>query len=315
MRPDAERYRDAERRLWASVGCAPTERTLELARTGVAIRIQESGTGAGPGARPVVFVHGGSTAAPSWAPLVALLPGLRSVLLDRPGCGLSPRLQTGFSDVGRLETFADALLVDVLDALGLERAHLVATSFGAYFALRTAAAHPDRVDRVVQLGWTIGAPVGRTPAAMRLASVPGLGRLLTSIPPTERAVRAIYRSVGLRAALESGRISPEGIAWFLSLLRDTHTLRNELDAGPRIVTPLRGLNRQFLLTDELLARITAPVLVLWGEDDPYGGASTAHDFVARLPTADLELIPRAGHAVWMDDPDHIATRIRTFLEG
>ncbi len=309
MGRDAERYREAERRLWASVGCAPTERVLQLSRTGVGIRVQESGTGP-----PVVFVHGGSTAAPSWAPLVALLPGLRCVVLDRPGCGLSPRLETGFSDVGRLETFADALVVDVLDALEIERGHVVATSFGCYFALRAAAAHPDRVNRVVQLGWTVGAPIGRTPAAMRLTSVPGLGRLLTSIPPTERAVRAIYRNVGLRGALESGRISPEGIAWFLSLLRDTTTMRNELDAGPAIVRPLRGINRDLLLADELLARITAPVLVLWGEDDPLGGPTIAEDFVARLPAGSLELIPRAGHAVWMDDPDHIATRILAFLE-
>ena len=47
----------------------------------------------------------------------------------------------------QLGAFADTFVVDVLDALQIERAHLAATSFGGYTALHAVAAHPGRVDR------------------------------------------------------------------------------------------------------------------------------------------------------------------------
>jgi pimeloyl-ACP methyl ester carboxylesterase len=305
---DEARFRAAEDRLWASVGVRPTERVLELSRTGVTVRMQEVGEGP-----PVVFVHGGSNCGASWASLVARLDGFRCVLVDRPGCGLSPPLATGFDDVARLGAFADAFVVVVLDALDLERAHLVATSFGGYTALRSAAAHPDRIERLVELGYPIGAPVERIPMVMRVTAIPLLGRLAASVPPTPRAVRMIFRGIGLRQALEAGRVTQEMLDWFLSMLRDTDTMRNELRAGPRVILPLRGLNDELLLSPALLARIEAPTFFLWGEEDPFGGADTARAFVRHVPNAELELMPGAGHAVWMDDAEHVAKALGAFL--
>jgi len=304
---DEVRYRAAERRLWQSCGVTPTEQRLRLDRIGVTVRVQE--VGQGPAA---VFVHGASTSGTSWAPLVARLRGFRCLLLDRPGCGLSDPLPTRLDDMDALGTFAEALIVDVLDALQLDRAHLVATSFGGYLALRTAAAHPDRIGGMVEFGWPIGAPTAGVPLLMRLASVPALARLLTAVPPNARAVRALFRSIGLRQALAAGRISAEAIGCYLALLRDTDTLRNELTAGPRIIT-LRGMNDRVLLPARLLAVIGTPVYFLWGETDPFGGADIARRFVEDIPAGQLEVVPGAGHAVWMDDPDHAAMTMKTWL--
>jgi pimeloyl-ACP methyl ester carboxylesterase len=118
------RFREAEERLWQSFGLAPTERRVHLPRIGANVRVQEIGEGP-----PVVFVHGGSNGGSSWAPLVAKL-NFRCLLLDRPGCGLSEPTSHRHEDVGALATFADTLLVDLLDALHIDTAHVVATSFG-----------------------------------------------------------------------------------------------------------------------------------------------------------------------------------------
>ena len=307
---DHARHREAEQRLWRSLGFAPREYQLRLMRIGATIRAQEVGDGP-----PIVFVHGGSISGSSWAPLVARLPGFRCVMIDRPGCGLSEPLTGTFHDVAAFGRFAEDLIADVLDSLGLDRAHLAATSFGGYIALRGAAAHPDRVYRLIEFGWPIGAPVGRIPWVMRMAMAPGIGTLLASIPPTERAARAILRSIGLRQALEAGRITQEGLDWFVSLLRDTDTMRNELKAGPRIFHPIRGMNRQLLLSPSLLSTVTTPLYFLWGERDPLGGADIARPFVHHFPNAELELMPGAGHAVWMDDAERAAQTARRFLSG
>lgn len=302
------RYREAEQRLWQSLGVTPTERRLHLDRTGGTVRVQEVGEGPA-----VVFVHGGSISGASWAPLVAKLDGFRCVLLDRPGCGLSAPVVTGFDDVQKFEAFANALIIDVLDALELASAHIVSTSFGGYIALRSAAAHPERIGRMVQFGWTIGAPVGRWPLVMRLANVPTLGRILATVPPNRRAARAILRGIGLRQALEAGRITEEMLDWFVALLRDTPTMRNELKAGPRIIYARGGMNEDILFPANLLASMQTPIYFLWGAEDPLGGADIARRFVEQIPNAELELMPGAGHAVWMDDAGHAASATRAFL--
>lgn len=304
---DETRYRAAESAFWRSVGPAPVERRIPLERTGTTVRILEVGDGP-----PVLFVHGASSSASTWAPLVAHLDRFRCLLLDRPGCGLSDPLPAPPA-ADDLPGFAASLVIDVLDALDVGSAGVVSTSLGGYLALNAALAHPDRIGRIVNLGWTVGAPIERLAFVMRLAAVPGLGRLFAAVPPTEGAVRAMLRQIGLRRALEEGRVAQEMIDWFRSLLRDTDTMRNEITSGPRIMTPLRGLDDRVLITEELRARITTPSYFLWGEEDPFGGPAVARRFVAPMPAGEVELVPGAGHAVWLDDPERTAKAITSFL--
>ena len=280
---------------------------MELDRTRTRVRVQEVGAGS-----PVVFVHGASTAGTSWASLAARLDDFRCILIDRPGCGLSPTGTDGFADMSRLGAFADDLVVDVLDSLEVEVASVVGTSFGGYFALRAAAAHPGRITRLVLLGWSFGARVESTPLVMRIATRPLLGRLLTRIPPTDLMVRSMLRQVGLRRAIENGRFGDVELAWFRSLFRDTDTMRNEIDASPPIMT-MRGFNADTLLPVELLNRVVAPTLLLWGDEDPMGGTAVADSFACLLADSTLEVMSRTGHAPWVDDPDHVAARLRDFL--
>lgn len=299
-------FAESDRRLAASFGLDFEQHTLVLARTGTEIRAQVVGEGP-----PLVFVHGGSNAGSSWANLVALLPGYRCVVVDRPGCGLSPPVPRPMTDVATFNAYADDFLADVVDALGEDAVSVVGTSFGGYFTLRGAAAHPDRVSRVVMLGWTIGAPAGAMPFVMRVGASPTISKVTSSIPPSKGAVRALLKRIGLRAAVESGTFDDQMVEWFQSLLRHTDTMRNEATASPPIVT-LRGVNPAIFLTDEILSSVRAPVLWLWGRDDPFGGEGIAEVFVARLPDAELEMVP-GGHAVWIDDAPGVAARVGAFL--
>ena len=235
---DEVRFRSSERAVWASVGVTPSERRVRLVRTGCTVRVQESGSGPA-----VLFVHGAASGGTSWADLVARLQGFRCLMVDRPGCALSDPLPAPLRRIEQIEAYADGFVVDVLDALDLERAHVVATSYGGYFALRGAAAHPDRFERIVELGWTIGAPMSKVPFILRLLAVPGVGRLLSGVMPTnERVVRRMLRQAGLGRALDSGTFSPLALAYFTSVLRDTPTMRNELSGTPRVILPIRGMN-------------------------------------------------------------------------
>src|SRR6185503_5068467 len=139
---DEQRYREAERALWEWAGVQPTEQRVRLEPFGVTVRVQEAGEGP-----PVLFIHGGPNAGSTWVPLVGHMAGFRSIVLDRPGTGLSDPYPV---DEQTLPAFADGLVASVLDAVSVDRAHVVGSSFGGFLALRSAAATPDRVSRMVQ---------------------------------------------------------------------------------------------------------------------------------------------------------------------
>ncbi len=161
-----------------------------------------------PGARrrpPILFIHGGNTSGASWATLAAKLPAFRCLLLDRPGTGLSDAFPVS-PTTARLLALGDRLVADVLDAAGIARArarrrHLARRVHGHAERCRPS----DRVRRMVQFSWPVGAPTKAVPHSMRLMAIPGVARLVAAIPASEGTVRAIFRSVGHGPSLDAGR--------------------------------------------------------------------------------------------------------------
>jgi pimeloyl-ACP methyl ester carboxylesterase len=69
-------------------------------------------------------------------------------------------------------------------------------------------------------------------------------------------------------------------------------------------------------TDEvepLYGEITAPVLILWGEEDGWIPADTGHRLQALIPHAQLQLIPAAGHFLQEDAPEAVARHLARFF--
>lgn len=301
-------FHEAERVLWDKLGVTPIDRWVKL-RSGGKVRVQEVGEGP-----PVVFIHGISIAGSSWSQLAARLDGVRCILVDRPGCGLSDPIVGGpLRDLASVEAYADRLLSDLLDALELERAMVGATSYGGLFAFRGAAAAPERVEKLIEYSWLMGAPTESTPFSARMAAVPGMQALMTRVPMTPGMVKGALRQFGLGRATDSGAFDDDMLDWAHALMRHTDTLANDARSSPEVVTPIRGFNTDVLLSDELLSKLTMPVLFLWGELDPNGGAAVAEAFAPRLPNAELMIVAGAEHVPWIDDPETSANRTQAFL--
>jgi pimeloyl-ACP methyl ester carboxylesterase len=308
MVKNLDRYHEAERLLWHKLGVTPVERRVTLA-SGGKVRVQEVGDGP-----PVVFIHGGSIAGSSWCQLAARLDGVRSILVDRPGCGLSDPIVGGpLRDLASVEAYADRFLAELLDALELERAMVAATSYGGLFAFRGAAAAPERVDKLIEYSWLMGAPTESVRFSARMAGVPGMQALMTRVPMTRAMVKGALRQFGLGRAIDSGAFDDDMLDWAHALLRHTDTLANDIGSSPKVVTPIKGFNTDLLLADELLSKLTMPVLFLWGENDPNGGAAVAKGFAPRLPNAKLVIVAGAEHAPWIDDPETCVKRTQAFL--
>lgn len=299
---------EAEGRVWAGLGLDPIEHRVRVDGVEGTVRVLEVGEGP-----PALFVHGTSVAAPSWADLAAGLPQVRCLLLDRPGCGSSDPYAdpVEVADAGEV---AARLVVDVLDGLEVDRAHLVGTSLGGFHAVRGAAAHPDRVGRLVLLGWVLGTPDAPPPVWLRLGSHPVMARLGAVVPPTAAALRGLLSRFGMRRAIAEGALGPDALAWLLALYRDTDTLRNETVHAPRWLTLRGGWDPRVLHDPELLAEVRAPTLVVVGDEDPFTTPAAATALAGALH-AEVHVLPDTGHAPWLDAPQRVASLVGAFLGG
>ncbi len=299
------KYRTAEQKLWKSVGLTVSERRIRLKSTGTDVRVQTTGDGS-----PVVFVHGGPNTGSTWAPMLEHLRGFECFVVDRPGTGLSEdyvmRRPAAFE-------IADRFIADILDGLQLERAHVIASSFGGFLALRSAAATPDRVRRMVQMACPAFAPGMKTPQFMRAMRFGLVRWLVPRLPPSARANDDIMRQIGHGASLDASRIPRCFSEWYLDMLRYTNTMKNDL---AMIGDALSGdhFDPALTLGAPVLGAVRAPTLFLWGSGDGFGGEQVARDVISAMQSASLEMFPEFGHLPWLDDPKTMATRAAAFLQ-
>jgi pimeloyl-ACP methyl ester carboxylesterase len=269
------------------------------------LRVLEIGKG-----EPVLFIHGGPNAGSTWAPIAHAMQDYRCIILDRPGCGLSDAVD--YSAMDDLRTFANDVLISVLDALVVERVAIVASSFGSAWALWFAEDHPEHVSRIVHEGCPPFL-VGTKPSMfMRLMMIKPLGKMIAKQTVTEASQEMNFRQLGHKKLIGSEEFSPAHVEWGLSLMNDTDTMKNEIDVIQRASTWF-GFRSELTHKPGFLKHVPQPMLFLWGEDDPFGGVDVGLRACEVLPNATLNSFPDSGHLPWLDDPKTHTRLIRDFL--
>jgi pimeloyl-[acyl-carrier protein] methyl ester esterase len=225
-----------------------------------------------------------------------------------PGHGGSDGVDFGGVDLRRW--FRD-MLTNCLDELGLDSVHLVGHSQGAFIGLGFALDAPERVRSLVAIG-TPAVALGARVDSLRFLARPGIGPLLLSMPKPASAYRGILaRTIGLHAVDSAPA----------ELIRATYLGSQRRAFGKTISTYLREMFKgvdakpqRYVLTDDELARIERPVLIVWGRED-IGFQTTAQvsERAALIPNSRFELVP-GGHEPWLEDLQSTARPISAFLE-
>jgi proline iminopeptidase len=250
-------------------------------------------SGTGP---PVVCLHGGPGLWDYLASLAARLDDTFTVIrFDQRGCGRS----TADSGPFTIEQAVDDL-EQIRAALGFGRWAVAGHSWGAELALRYAARHQHRTVAVAYIGG-VGAGNGYR-AALRAEQDRRLGpdreRLaeLSAIPAGDRTL-AEEREVCLLQWRTDFSPTPDAAGHALALW----------ETRPPGAAVNVAANRQLWgdrATEDLrlaAARVTCPVTMIFGEDDPRPW--TASDsLLAALPAASRVVLKDAGHAPWAERP-------------
>lgn len=246
-------------------------------------------TEAGAG-EPVVLLHGGgagATGMSNYAENVdALAEHFRVIVPDMPGYGRSTKGIDQEDPFGDLATAIRGLL----DALDIDRAHLVGNSYGGAAALRLAMDRPDRVRRLILMG---PGGIGTT----RTLPTRGLNMLLNYYSgdgPRREKLESFIREY----LVYDGASVPDE----LIDLRYQASIDPEVVADPPLRRPsgptaLRTLMRMDLTRDRRLSTVAARTLVVWGAEDKVNRPSGGRMLVDRMPDCDLYLVARAGHWV------------------
>jgi 3-oxoadipate enol-lactonase len=259
--------------------------TCSAQASGVLIAWERRGSGP-----PLLLIHGLGYARWGWEPVVDELADAHELLLfDNRGIGESEAPLGPYSASAMAE---DA--VAVLDAAGVERAHVLGTSLGGMVALQIALDWPDRVDRLVLACTTPGSD--------------------SAAPMPEQTVRLIQespslpREVAMRRGVENA-LAPGADQGMIDRIME-HRVATAQPLGAWLAQAAAGMT--FDVWDRV-CEIGAPTLVLTGDLDVVVDPRNSELLAASIPGARLELFPGTGHLFFWEQPERFVEVVRDFL--
>jgi len=262
-----------------------------MAVDGLHIHYQDSGP---PEAPALLLLHGFGSSLQTWnAWAPELATQYRVIRLDLPGFGL-----TGASPTRDYSEARDvATLTQVMDRLGVTRLAVVGHSLGGKMAWSLAAAQPARVQALVLMapdGYAPPAQWGSQPYAM--PSVMGVMKYSLPKPLVRQAVSAAFSD-------------PQ---WLTEPLVDRYHAMLRAP-GVRAAILDRGDQTFYANPIARLQKITAPTLLLWGEDDRMIPSSHAASYAQVLPQSQTVVLPHLGHVLQEEQPALGLAQVRAFL--
>ena len=253
------------------------------------LRLRYVRAGSGP---PVVLLHGLASSIYTWKDVLPALAERHDVVaLDLPGFGGSD-----IPDRPSIELYVRAV-AGAMDRLGLPRASIAGNSLGGAVAVAVAAAHPERVDRLVL--------VDAAGYNFRPEDRPGVLRAVAWGPEPLIGVAPLRALVelGLRQVFhDDGLVTPQRVAEYLAPLRRP--------GAARYVRRL--LTAEVESFPEVIGRVRAPTLVLWGRHDAWIPVGDAWRFAADIRGARARVL-EAGHMPQEEKPAETAAAILDFL--
>lgn len=246
---------------------------------GANIRYQRAGSG-----QPLLFLHGEQGLNGWEAPLESLARHFDVIAPDHPGFG-------GSDTPDWLEDVADVAhgYSELLDALGVDGAHIVGQSLGGWIGLEMASRSTRQVQSLVLVASAGLRIKGEIPADM-------------FFHPREKLPELLFEGEGWKSWKAAWDATPE--------LQDIYD-RNLIGAArltwhPRLWSP--KLQRW-------VHRVQCPTHILWGERDKVIPSSYAAEIHRLITGSTVEIVPGCGHMLHLEQPQAFAGKVASFIEG
>jgi len=259
--------------------------------------------GSGPA---LLLLHGIGNNCQTWNGVIDRLAESHTVIApDLLGHGDSDKPRGDYS----IAAYANGMR-DLLSVLDIERATVVGHSLGGGIALQFAYQFPERCERLALVG--SGGLGPELSAGLRAATLPGAELVLTALTGVSGPLR-----LGFQALERFGRLTGLGRLRDLAEAGDALLALKDVEARRAFLRTLRGVadarGQAVTALDRLYLANAIPMLVVWGSRDPIVPAQHAETVHALVPTARVEVFPRAGHWPHLDDPDRFTDVLLDFV--
>jgi len=264
---------------------------------GINVYYEDKGDSAAPA---LLLVHGLFGSTETWRYNVDALVNAdyRVITFDRPGFGLSDKLETTNYSVDNQTD----LMVQLLDALSIKTTIIIGHSAGGNVAAHFAVNHPDRTAQLVLVDAAVlaGGPPGFVGKIVSLPSVWRWGRI---------GLQAYFTRENFEKALQGFYVNPS------FMTEADYDVYWRAFQTPGWDIGLLGLTRDggSPLTQVEIGQITVKTLLLWGEQDTTTPLSQAKTLAQWLPNSLLTVIPNVGHQAFEEAPEAFNTALIAFL--
>lgn len=253
------------------------------------IRLQVGGSGA-----PILFWPSLLMTGDMWHGVAAeLIARHQVVLVDPPGQGGSQRLTAHF-------TFDDCArcVADILDGVGLDKAHFVGNSWGGMIGATFAAKYPGRVGASVLMNCT----AGRAGLRQKIEFA-----ILLQVAKWAGEIGPLLNRPVLKAFLgpTTLRQRPDVVAHVSATVRSVDI--GSASWAVRSVVPRRPDQHA------LLGRIRTPVLVVGGAEDATFPPRDAIDMARAIPDASIRVLDGVAHLAGLENPTLVSKLVEEFL--
>jgi pimeloyl-ACP methyl ester carboxylesterase len=257
------------------------------------VHVEQAGAG-----EPVVLLHGFGGSTYSWRKVMpALARAHRVVAIDLNGFGYTqrPRAAAAYTREGQVD-----LVLGVMDALGIDRAHVFGHSYGGGLSLFLASRHPERLRTLVLVDSS--APTYPEDRRSRVASFRPLANLfLRSVTLQPSAVRRALRA----SYYDDSLITPELVEAYLDRL----LVQGADDAFYGLTAPRAAPGPPVELD-----AIRVPTLAVWGAEDELVSRASGQRAAARIPGSEFVVIEKCGHIPMEEKPEEFLQAVLPFLE-
>ena len=262
--------------------------------------------GGNPDGEKILCLHGWLDNAASFIPLMPLLDKYHVVALDMPGHGGSQHRMAGYDYV-----FVDWIhdVLDVLDALGWQQAHLLGHSMGGAIATIVAASAPERINKLLLIE-ALGPIAGiAEEAGQRLRQAVSARRYLAN----DKAARIIPDlETAVKARLAASNMSPDAATLIVQRNLQAVSGGYVWRSDPRMMLPTHVRADESFIRSWIRA-IEAPTLVIAADPAPiYFTPEQRAARLAELKNGQLAVIA-GGHHLHMEKADEVAKIILHFL--
>jgi len=245
----------------------------------------------------LVLVHGTAASLHTWDAWTELLKDeFRIIRFDLPAFGLTgPSAERDYS----IQAYSE-FLERFTRELALDSFSIAGNSLGGGIAWSFAAQHPERVEKLILIDAT-GIPDDKgDPAVFKMARNPVLGALFEYLTPKsfiKKNMKEVY--------FDDTKVTEE-------LVTRYHEMA--LRAGNRIAFRDRAHVVNPDITAQL-AKITAPTLIIWGEEDQWIPVESAYVLQDQIPSAELAILEDMGHVPMEEDPKTTVYLTKEFLKN